>query len=95
MYGIHPNVKPDFSKMRAPALLLFAEKDDFVNADTRSALEQQLEAAGVRFESHVYPGVDHAFMNDDRPEVYVPEVAQDAWRRGVEFLRRELFPVSS
>src|SRR4029453_10152486 len=23
MYGIHPNVQPDFSKMKAPALLLF------------------------------------------------------------------------
>jgi len=90
MYGIHPNVKPDFSNMRAPVLMLFAEKDDFVNAEAREALEEQLRAAGVRFDSHTYPGVDHAFMNDDRPEVYVPEVAADAWRRGIDFLRREL-----
>ena len=29
-YGIHPNVKPDYSKLSGPVLGLFAEKDGFV-----------------------------------------------------------------
>src|SRR4029453_12749797 len=29
-YGIHPNVKPDYSKLSGPVLGLFAEKDSFV-----------------------------------------------------------------
>ncbi|MDQ3810276.1 MAG: dienelactone hydrolase family protein [Chloroflexota bacterium] len=90
MYGVHPNVKPDFSKMQAAALLLFAEKDSFVTAEVRQALEDQLRQAGVRYQSHTYPGVDHAFMNDERPEVYDPNSAQDAWRRTIDFLRGEL-----
>ena len=42
-YGIHPNVKPDYSQLRAPVLGLFAEKDGFVNPDVVNALEQTLE----------------------------------------------------
>ena len=90
MYGIHPNVHPDFSKMNAPALMLFAELDGFVNAEARAGLEQQMQQAGVRFESHVYPGVDHAFMNEDRPEVYNKEASEDAYRRMLAFFRQHL-----
>jgi carboxymethylenebutenolidase len=89
-YGFHPNIKPDFSKLQAPVLLVFAEKDASVNAEVRKQLENQLKQAGIRFESHTYPGVDHAFMNDERPEVYDPATAEDAWRRAVTFLQREL-----
>jgi len=90
MYGIHPNVKPDFSKMQAPALLLFAAEDGFVTAEAREAVEKQLKEAHVEFDSHTYPGVDHAFMNDDRPEVYDAASAQDAWTRTIEFFNKHL-----
>src|SRR5947207_6813296 len=33
-YGIHPNVKPDYSKLSGPVLGLFAEKDGFVTPQT-------------------------------------------------------------
>jgi carboxymethylenebutenolidase len=90
MYGIHPNVHPDFSRMKAPALMLFAELDGYVNEEARSALESQMRSAGVRFESHTYPGVDHAFMNEERADVYDEPTADDAWRRILSFFRQEL-----
>jgi carboxymethylenebutenolidase len=90
MYGVHPNVKPDFTRMAAPALLLFAEQDGFVNAEARNAVEQQLRQAGVQFDSDVYPGVDHAFMNDERPEVYNEDASEDAWGRALAFFRQHL-----
>jgi carboxymethylenebutenolidase len=89
-YGIHPNVKPDWSKLQAPVLGLFAEKDDYVTPETVRDLEQQIQAAGKQIETHVYPGVDHAFMNDERPEVYSPDAASDAWRRTLSFFRAHL-----
>jgi carboxymethylenebutenolidase len=89
-YGIHPNVKPDWSKLEAPVLGLFAEKDDYVNPEVVRALEAEIEAAGKQVETHIYPGVDHAFMNNDRPEVYSPDAAGDAWRRTQSFLRAHL-----
>jgi carboxymethylenebutenolidase len=89
-YGIHPNVKPDWSKLQAPVLGLFAEQDEMVTPAVARDLERQVRAAGKQIEIHVYPGVDHAFMNDERPEVYSPDTAADAWQRTLSFLRDHL-----
>jgi carboxymethylenebutenolidase len=89
-YGLHPNVRPDFTRLPAPVLGLFAERDSYVTPETVRALEQQIRAAGKQIETHVYPGVDHAFFNDERPEVYDPEAARDAWERTLRFLRQHL-----
>lgn len=89
-YGIHPNVKPDFSKLNAPVLGIFAEQDNFVPPEAVKALETAIHEAGRAIESHTYPGVDHAFFNDTRPEVYNATAAADAWERTLNFLHREL-----
>ena len=53
-------------------------------------LEADIKAAGKSIDLHIYPGVDHAFFNDTRPDVYNREAATDAWNRTTEFLRRNL-----
>ncbi|HSF16362.1 MAG TPA: dienelactone hydrolase family protein [Vicinamibacteria bacterium] len=88
-YGIHPNVKPDFTHIRAPVLGLFAEKDAFVNAEAVKELEKALHEARVTADFHTYPGVDHAFFNDER-EVYDREAAEDAWNRVLAFFKTHL-----
>jgi carboxymethylenebutenolidase len=89
-YGIHPNVRPDFSKLKGAVLAIFAEKDGFVDDAARQALDQQLASAGVAHEMHTYPGVDHAFMNEQRPDAYDKEAAEDAWARALKFFRGNL-----
>jgi carboxymethylenebutenolidase len=89
-YGIHPKVVPDFENLRAPVLGLFAEKDELVTPAAVRALEAKVRAHGKSVETHTYPGTDHAFFNDTRPEVYDPEAAADAWRRTVDFFRTHL-----
>ena len=89
-YGGHPNVKPDLPNLHAPVLGLFAEKDGFVTPDSVRELEGKLKALGKEIEVVIYPGADHAFFNDSRPEVYDEEAAADAWRRTVEFLKHRL-----
>ena len=89
-YGIHPKVEPDFERLRAPVLGLFAEKDSMVTPETVRALEEKVREHGGEIETHIYPGTDHAFFNDTRPEVYDAESAADAWRRTVEFFRTHL-----
>lgn len=89
-YGIHPQVKPDFAGMKAPVLGLFAERDDYTNAEAVAALGAELTATGVEHEFVTYPGTDHAFFNDERPEVYDAEAAADAWGRTLRFLRERL-----
>ena len=89
-YGIHPKVEPDLDNLRAPVLGIFAERDKSVPPAAVRELEAKLREHGKQVETHIYPGTDHAFFNDTRPEVYDAEAADDAWRRTVEFFRAHL-----
>jgi carboxymethylenebutenolidase len=89
-YGVHPNVRIDFAKIRAPVMGVFAERDAYVPAETVHQLEADLRAAGVRTDFTIFPGVDHAFLNDTRPDVYDAAMAQRAWGRILSFLRAGL-----
>jgi carboxymethylenebutenolidase len=89
-YGVHPNVKPDYSKLSGPVLGLFAEKDAFVTPQVAKDLDAAIKKAGKTSEIHIYPGVDHAFFNDERADVYDKAAAQDAWRRTLAHFRQHL-----
>ena len=89
-YGGHPSVKPDLKNLKAPLLGLYAGKDTSVTPESVHELEKQLKALGKRVEIHIYPDANHAFFNNERPEVYDEKAAKDAWRRTVDFLQREL-----
>ena len=89
-YGGHPKVKPDLPNLHAPVLGLFGEKDKSDTPDVVRNLERDVKALGKPIEVVIYPGADHAFFNDTRPEVYNAEAATDAWQRTVAFLREHL-----
>jgi carboxymethylenebutenolidase len=89
-YGIHPNVKPDLPNLNAPVLGVFGEKDHSVPPDAVHELERKIKDLGKQIEVKIYPGADHAFFNDTRPEVYDAEAATDAWQRTIKFLRQHL-----
>jgi carboxymethylenebutenolidase len=91
-YGIHPHVKPDFSKLSGPVLGIFAENDKSVPQEAIVQLQQGIRAAGKTCDIYVYPNVDHAFFNDTRPTVYSEIAASDAWDRTLRFLREHLEP---
>jgi carboxymethylenebutenolidase len=89
-YGIHPNVKPDYSKLAGPVLGLFAEKDGFVTPQTAREVDAAIKKAGKQSEIHIYPNVDHAFFNEDNTAAYNKAAADDAWRRTTTFFRQHL-----
>lgn len=89
-YGIHPNVKPDYTKLSAPVLGLFADRDQFVTPPVAREVESAIRRAGQACEIHIYPNVDHAFFNDERPDSYNKPAADDAWRRTLAFFRQHL-----
>ncbi|HEX8532289.1 MAG TPA: dienelactone hydrolase family protein [Cytophagales bacterium] len=91
-YGIHPHVKPDFTKLAGPVLGIFAENDKTVPQEAIVQLQQDIRAAGKTCDIYVYPNVDHAFFNDTRPAVYSEIAASDAWDRTLRFLRENLEP---
>jgi carboxymethylenebutenolidase len=89
-YGGHPNVKHDLASLRAPLLGIYAERDTFVTPDMVRQLEQELKKLGKSAEIHIYPEANHAFFNDQRPEVYNPLAALDAWQRVLKFFAKHL-----
>lgn len=88
-YGIHPNVQPDFARLRGPVLAHFGNDDAFVTVDSARELVGKIEAAGKPVEAHFY-AAGHAFFNDARPEAYAAEPARLAWERTLAFLRTHL-----
>ena len=89
-YGGHPKVHYDLANLHAPVLGLYAGRDTFVTPDSVRQLEAKLKELGKPAEMHIYEGADHAFFNDERPEVYNQEAAADAWQRTINFFRLNL-----
>jgi len=83
-----------FRKLNIPwenltgAIMLFSgEKDKGVPPEQTHDLEKKLKQLGKNVQAKVYPGADHAFFNDTRPQVYNPAAAADAWKKTIEFFR--------
>ncbi|HEX3540537.1 MAG TPA: dienelactone hydrolase family protein [Acidimicrobiales bacterium] len=91
-YGLltWPSPDPDWSKMAAAVQGHYAEADEGAGPAAVEKLEKELGSRGVEVQMFLYPGTQHAFFNDTRPEVYAPEAAAQAWQRTLEFLRRHL-----
>jgi carboxymethylenebutenolidase len=91
-YGIipWPGVQPDWSALDAPVLGHFAEQDAFFTPEAVAELADKLDALGKEAELAVHPGVDHAFFNDTRPEVYDAETAGLCWQQTIGFLKANL-----
>ena len=91
-YGLipWPSAQPDWTTMRAAVLGHYAEQDDFFGPEQAAGLQQTLTDAGVDADVHVHPGVDHAFFNDTRPEVYDATESAKAWDETLAFLRAHL-----
>ena len=84
-YGIHPSVSPDLKRLHAPVLAFFAEQDRSIPSSEILKLKTDLEEAGKQFEITTFQDADHAFFNDDRPEVYNEIYAKQCWSRMLEF----------
>jgi carboxymethylenebutenolidase len=88
-YGLIPweSARPDWSKLDAPIRGHYAANDGFFGPGLVKGLEEELRSQGKDVVLEVHPGVDHAFFNDTRPEVYDAEQAQRAWDETVDFFR--------
>lgn len=87
-YGRQPEIA-DVPKIKAAVQLHYAEMDERVNAGM-TAYEVALKTAGVRFEQHLYPGVQHAFHNDTSTARYNEAAAKLAWERTLAFFGKYL-----
>lgn len=86
-YGVQP-AAADAARIKAPLLLHYAALDDRINKGWPD-YEAALKANGVKYEMHMYPGTNHAFLNDTVPR-YDEAAAKLAWQRTVDFFNKNL-----
>jgi carboxymethylenebutenolidase len=81
-YGLPGDL--DWTQIDAPVQAHFAKHDDWASV---AGAEKIKAAVKVPMELHVYDA-QHAFCNEQRPEVYHAEACNQAWMRTVDFVRR-------
>lgn len=82
---------PDWSGLTASVLGHIAENDGFFPADACMALAATLDAEDKDVTFVVYPGMGHAFANEEDPlGNYDEPSATQAWARTIDFLYTEL-----
>jgi carboxymethylenebutenolidase len=77
----------EYAKIKVDVLGHFAEKDEWEDEKYIRAMQNDMQAAGLKTEFHFYPDTSHWFFENDRPE-FNPEAADLAWKRTLEFLRK-------
>nr|WP_310522797.1 dienelactone hydrolase family protein [Polymorphobacter sp.] len=85
-YGPAPADVTDVGRIKARLLLHYAGLDDRINAGA-AAWQAALTGAGVKFEAHTYPGVNHAFNNDTSAARFDKAAADLAWGRTLAWLK--------
>jgi carboxymethylenebutenolidase len=86
-YGPAPKLE-DVPKIKAALQMHFAGKDERVNAQI-PAYEAALKAAGVKYETYMYPETQHGFHNDTTPR-YDEAAAKLAWSRTLAWFKQHL-----
>ena len=72
------------------AMIHASEEDGTSKAPAIQQAVRGIEEAGGSVEVYDYPGSQHAFFNDQRPDVYDKDHADKAWRRTIGLLKSRL-----
>ena len=89
--GMRPDTVIEWDNLAAVVEGHYAATDRGTAApEAVKELEAILRAKGKNATFHVYPGTQHAFFNDTRPEVYDAAVAKTAWDRALALFRANL-----
>lgn len=75
--------------VQAPILGLFGAEDRGIPVASVRGFEAALQRLDKEHDIVIYPEAGHAFANPSGTS-YVPEAAEDAWQRTLEFLRQKL-----
>jgi carboxymethylenebutenolidase len=85
-------VTDDEERLRAinvPILGLFGADDTGISVESVQQVEAALERLRKNYEIQIYPGAGHAFANPTGRN-YNADVAEDAWKRTLEFFDHNL-----
>ena len=79
----------DYGKVTAKVMGHYSDNDEWEPNEFVDNTFAEFKKAGVDATLHIYPGVAHWFVEEDRPE-YDSAAAQLAWKRTFEFLKKNL-----
>jgi carboxymethylenebutenolidase len=89
--GMRPDTVIEWDNLSAVVEGHYAATDRGTAApEAVKELEATLRAKSKNATFHVYPGTQHAFFNDTRPEVYDAAVSKTAWDRTLALFRANL-----
>lgn len=89
--GMRPDTPINWDNMAAVVEGHYAEHDHGNAApEAITQLGVELRAMSKDATFHVYPGTQHAFFNDTRPDVYDAQASAVAWQRTLDLFRRVL-----
>ena len=94
--GFYPAIpwekmQPDWPSYEGKSAMIHAcEGDGGPDADGIQQAVKAIESAGGTVQVHGYPGTQHAFFNDTRPEVHDAEASSLAWDRTLALFRESL-----
>jgi carboxymethylenebutenolidase len=91
-YPVMPweRMRPEWPNYAGKAAVIHCDGEHGPDAPGIQAATKAIEAAGGTITVYEYAGTEHAFFNDDRPEVFDQEASASAWARTIEFLRANL-----
>jgi carboxymethylenebutenolidase len=89
MVLFYGNEGVDYHKITAKVMGHYSDNDEWEPNEFVENTFAEFKKAGVDETLHIYPGVAHWFMEEDRPE-YDPAAAELAWKRTVDFLKAAL-----
>lgn len=88
-YGDSPEPLELVQNIEAPVLAHYAEKDPRITNEV-PATEAAMKKYNKSYAYKIFPGTQHAFFHDARPDRYHPEAAKEAWNRTLEFFKKQL-----
>ncbi|MBS3101956.1 dienelactone hydrolase family protein [Candidatus Woesearchaeota archaeon] len=88
-YGNLETNESKLSNINWPVLGVFGEEDTGIPVSSVNEFDAALDDLGVENEIYIYEGVGHAFANPSNPG-HDPEKTEDAWKKTVAFLDRNL-----
>ncbi len=89
-YGSVDTASNVVSLIHCPVLCNFAELDRTYTPVIGKAFAERMKDDGKKIEFHIYPGVNHAFMNPNNPSVYDEGQSEKAWANIFTFLNKNL-----
>jgi carboxymethylenebutenolidase len=84
-YGNPQPFQGKWETAHCPIMALFGQHDDITRA-YENQLREELIRSSRPHEVVVYPDTKHYFFNDNLPDFYQAESAEDAWRQTLAFL---------